>query len=180
MAEVGLKSVSFEHANRNGIGVLSKCCMTIKYTMNHSNAPITCSHVPFPYQCQFLSHPSAADILTSGAGAGAGTGIANQTLGTHLQLQSLRLRAATLQRPSRRNRPFPPQISPTFAMAAAIKALNAKIRSNKYTDYVCSTRTFSPGSRCRRARTRCDADRQRAHAAARHHTLEDEELRTLG
>jgi hypothetical protein len=27
-------------------------------------------------------------------------------------------------------------------MAAAIKALNAKIRSNKYTDYFCSTRTF--------------------------------------
>jgi len=26
-------------------------------------------------------------------------------------------------------------------MAAAIKALNAKIRSNKYTDYICSTRT---------------------------------------
>lgn len=29
-------------------------------------------------------------------------------------------------------------------MAAAIKALNAKIRSNKYADYICSTRTFSP------------------------------------
>jgi hypothetical protein len=29
-------------------------------------------------------------------------------------------------------------------MAAAIKALNAKIRSNKYTDYFCSTRTFYP------------------------------------
>jgi hypothetical protein len=28
-------------------------------------------------------------------------------------------------------------------MAAAIKALNAKIRSNKYTDYFCSTRTYS-------------------------------------
>jgi hypothetical protein len=27
-------------------------------------------------------------------------------------------------------------------MAAAIKALNAKIRSNKYSDYFCSTRTF--------------------------------------
>ena len=27
-------------------------------------------------------------------------------------------------------------------MAAAIKALNAKIRSNKYTDYICSTRTY--------------------------------------
>jgi hypothetical protein len=27
--------------------------------------------------------------------------------------------------------------------AAAIKALNAKIRSNKYTDYFCSTRTYS-------------------------------------
>ena len=27
-------------------------------------------------------------------------------------------------------------------MAAAIKALNAKIRSNKYTDYICSTRRF--------------------------------------
>lgn len=31
-------------------------------------------------------------------------------------------------------------------MAAAIKALNAKIRSNKYSDYFCSTRTFLPGS----------------------------------
>ncbi|KAF1845649.1 uncharacterized protein K460DRAFT_366493 [Cucurbitaria berberidis CBS 394.84] len=30
-------------------------------------------------------------------------------------------------------------------MAAAIKALNAKIRSNKYTDYFCSTRTFLHG-----------------------------------
>lgn len=30
-----------------------------------------------------------------------------------------------------------------FAMAAAIKALNAKIRSNKYTDYICSTRRFA-------------------------------------
>jgi hypothetical protein len=29
-------------------------------------------------------------------------------------------------------------------MAAAIKALNAKIRSNKYSDYFCSTRTFYP------------------------------------
>jgi len=29
-------------------------------------------------------------------------------------------------------------------MAAAIKALNAKIRSNKYTDYFCSTRMFYP------------------------------------
>jgi hypothetical protein len=28
-------------------------------------------------------------------------------------------------------------------MAAAIKALNAKIRSNKVADYVCSTRTFT-------------------------------------
>jgi hypothetical protein len=28
-------------------------------------------------------------------------------------------------------------------MAAAIKALNAKIRSNKYLDYFCSTRTLS-------------------------------------
>lgn len=27
-------------------------------------------------------------------------------------------------------------------MAAAIKALNAKIRSNPYTDYICSTREF--------------------------------------
>jgi hypothetical protein len=30
-------------------------------------------------------------------------------------------------------------------MAAAIKALNAKIRSNKWTDYFCSTRTFLSG-----------------------------------
>lgn len=29
-------------------------------------------------------------------------------------------------------------------MAAAIKAINAKIRSNKVLDYVCSTRTFIP------------------------------------
>jgi hypothetical protein len=29
-------------------------------------------------------------------------------------------------------------------MAAAIKALNAKIRANKYADYFCSTRTFYP------------------------------------
>ena len=29
-------------------------------------------------------------------------------------------------------------------MAAAIKALNAKIRSNPYTDYLCSTRESSP------------------------------------
>lgn len=38
-------------------------------------------------------------------------------------------------------------------MAAAIKALNAKIRSNKYTDYFCSTRTFYPllGGRIRTA-----------------------------
>jgi hypothetical protein len=39
-----------------------------------------------------------------------------------------------------RNTPIP---APT--MAAAIKALNAKIRSNKYSDYFCSTRTFLPG-----------------------------------
>ena len=31
--------------------------------------------------------------------------------------------------------------SPTVKMAAFIKAINAKIRSNKYTDYICSTRT---------------------------------------
>lgn len=29
-------------------------------------------------------------------------------------------------------------------MAAAIKAINAKIRSNKVLDYVCSTRTYYP------------------------------------
>lgn len=29
-------------------------------------------------------------------------------------------------------------------MAAAIKAINAKIRSNKALDYFCSTRTFNP------------------------------------
>lgn len=29
----------------------------------------------------------------------------------------------------------------TVKMAAFIKAINAKIRSNKYTDYICSTRT---------------------------------------
>jgi len=29
-------------------------------------------------------------------------------------------------------------------MAAAIKALNAKIRSNPYTDYLCSTRESRP------------------------------------
>lgn len=37
-------------------------------------------------------------------------------------------------------------------MAAAIKALNAKIRSNKYTDYFCSTRTFYPFSESRSTR----------------------------
>ncbi|EOA80996.1 pyruvate transporter mpc1 [Exserohilum turcicum] len=31
-------------------------------------------------------------------------------------------------------------------MAAAIKALNAKIRSNKYTDYICSTHFWGPVS----------------------------------
>ena len=31
-------------------------------------------------------------------------------------------------------------------MAAAVKALNAKIRSNKYLDYFCSTRMFDPDS----------------------------------
>jgi hypothetical protein len=31
-------------------------------------------------------------------------------------------------------------------MAAAIKALNAKIRSNKFADYFCSTRTYCPPS----------------------------------
>ncbi|KAJ5632371.1 Mitochondrial pyruvate carrier 1 [Penicillium lividum] len=31
-------------------------------------------------------------------------------------------------------------------MAAAIKAINAKIRSNKVADYVCSTRTLLPAS----------------------------------
>lgn len=36
-----------------------------------------------------------------------------------------------------------PRLLPAFvAMAAAIKAINAKIRSNKVADYVCSTRTF--------------------------------------
>jgi len=31
-------------------------------------------------------------------------------------------------------------------MAAAIKAINAKIRSNKYTDYFCSTHFWGPAS----------------------------------
>ncbi|KAH4470468.1 pyruvate carrier [Parastagonospora nodorum] len=31
-------------------------------------------------------------------------------------------------------------------MAAAIKALNAKIRSNKYSDYFCSTHFWGPAS----------------------------------
>ncbi|KAH0363524.1 UPF0041-domain-containing protein, partial [Aureobasidium melanogenum] len=31
-------------------------------------------------------------------------------------------------------------------MAAAIKALNAKIRSNPYTDYICSTHFWGPAS----------------------------------
>ncbi|KAF2743968.1 UPF0041-domain-containing protein [Sporormia fimetaria CBS 119925] len=31
-------------------------------------------------------------------------------------------------------------------MAAALKALNAKIRSNKYTDYFCSTHFWGPAS----------------------------------
>jgi hypothetical protein len=49
--------------------------------------------------------------------------------------------------------PFPKPPRRQFAtMAAAIKALNAKIRSNKYTDYFCSTRTFypTPLARCLR------------------------------
>jgi len=29
-------------------------------------------------------------------------------------------------------------------MAAAVKALNARIRANPVTDYLCSTRTFNP------------------------------------
>jgi hypothetical protein len=33
-------------------------------------------------------------------------------------------------------------------MAAAIKAINAKIRSNKVLDYFCSTRTFPPPDHC--------------------------------
>jgi hypothetical protein len=35
-------------------------------------------------------------------------------------------------------------------MVAAIKALNAKIRSNKYLDYFCSTRMYNsgPGALC--------------------------------
>lgn len=37
-------------------------------------------------------------------------------------------------------------------MAAAIKALNAKIRSNKYLDYFCSTRELVPPGRRRRIR----------------------------
>ena len=32
-------------------------------------------------------------------------------------------------------------------MAAAIRALNAKIRSNPYTDYICSTRALRPTPR---------------------------------
>jgi len=50
-------------------------------------------------------------------------------------------------------------------MAAAIKALNAKIRSNKYSDYFCSTRTFLPGhdsssARMRKRRIRCRLQRR--------------------
>jgi len=33
--------------------------------------------------------------------------------------------------------------APTESMAAAIKAVNAKIRSNKVLDYFCSTREFT-------------------------------------
>jgi hypothetical protein len=43
-----------------------------------------------------------------------------------------------------KSKPHDTSIPP--AMAAAMKALNAKIRSNKYTDYFCSTRTFYPDS----------------------------------
>ncbi|CAD0110454.1 unnamed protein product [Aureobasidium uvarum] len=39
-------------------------------------------------------------------------------------------------------------------MAAAIKALNAKIRSNPYTDYLCSTRECSHEDKTRTLR--CD------------------------
>lgn len=53
---------------------------------------------------------------------------------------------ATVERPNfapsgHTDRPHPPR---PHTMAAAIKALNAKIRSNKYTDYICSTRTCLP------------------------------------
>ena len=38
-----------------------------------------------------------------------------------------------------------PVITPSnFTMAAVIKAINAKIRSNSVLDYVCSTRTYRP------------------------------------
>ena len=40
------------------------------------------------------------------------------------------------------NRTFLESTPATVTMAAAIKAINAKIRSNKVLDYVCSTRTF--------------------------------------
>jgi hypothetical protein len=52
--------------------------------------------------------------------------------------------------------------SPT--MAAAIKALNAKIRSNKYTDYFCSTRTFSQCSRSISRQLVCARMRRRGRA----------------
>jgi hypothetical protein len=39
-------------------------------------------------------------------------------------------------------------------MAAAIKALNAKIRSNKYSDYFCSTRMFYPSPHPQRTKRR--------------------------
>jgi hypothetical protein len=35
-------------------------------------------------------------------------------------------------------------LSTPLTMAAAVKALNAKIRSNKYLDYFCSTRMYTP------------------------------------
>lgn len=42
---------------------------------------------------------------------------------------------------TRQRSPFPRiNRDDTFKMAAFVKAINAKIRSNKYTDYICSTR----------------------------------------
>lgn len=55
---------------------------------------------------------------------------------TTLKLAPKPATAPTTTRPT----PFLAYNPSPVAMAAAIKALNAKIRSNKYTDYFCSTR----------------------------------------
>lgn len=52
------------------------------------------------------------------------------------------LHIAVLENPPKQKSLSPPRsIDNDDTMAAFFKAVNAKIRSNKYTDYICSTRT---------------------------------------